>query len=238
MLQRLDISLVKGLPPFRDLDDEAMRDLIGYAHSQRYEKGATIFSQDETAEHFYLLLDGHIRVAKLTPDGEQMVPRYITAGELFGIAIALSLPVYPASAVAAIDCVVLVWPNSVWKIITTRHPTFATNTYHMVGERLAETQKQLVEMATARVEQRVAHAILKLANQTGRKTDEGILIDFPISRQDISEMTGTTLHTVSRLLSAWEHEGWVKSGRQKITLVNGHKIVVIANGGEQPATDL
>ena len=86
----------------------------------------------------------------------------------------------------------------------------------------------MLELATAKVEQRVANVILKLANQTGKKTEEGILIDFPISRQDISEMTGTTLHTVSRLMSAWEDMGWVKSGRQKIVLVEGHKLMLVA----------
>jgi len=66
--------------------------------------------------------------------------------------------------------------------------------------------------------------------QAGKKTEEGILIDFPISRQDIAEMTGTTLHTVSRLLSAWEDHGLVKSGRQKVTVVEPHRLLLIAEG--------
>ena len=169
-------------------------------------------------------------MVKLTPDGEQVVPRYISAGELFGIARALNMETYPASAVAASDCVVLSWPTAVWDGLVAKHPTFATNTYRTVGKRLAETQQQVVELATARVEQRVANAILKLANQTGRRTPEGILIDFPVTRQDISEMTGTTLHTVSRLMSSWEDLGWVKSGLKMITLVEGHKLVLVANG--------
>lgn len=85
-------------------------------------------------------------------------------------------------------------------------------------------------MATEQVDQRVAHALLKLVKQTGKKTVEGILIDFPISRQDIAEMTGTTLHTVSRLLSAWEDQGLVKSGRQKVTVVEPHRLLLIAEG--------
>lgn len=232
MLKTLDPMLIRDLPPFQGMNDDALVELLDVARSVRVEKGKPIFTQDDPAREFFLLLDGYVRVVKLTPDGEQVVPRYISAGELFGIAKALDLDRYPASAVTAVDCVVLVWPNSIWESLISRHPGFATNTYKTVGKRLAETQAQLVELATARVEQRVANAILKLANQTGRKTDEGILIDFPVSRQDISEMTGTTLHTVSRLLSAWEDNGLVKSGRQKITLVEGHKLVMIANGVE------
>jgi CRP-like cAMP-binding protein len=79
----------------------------------------------------------------------------------------------------------------------------------------------------------VAHALLKLVNQTGRKTEEGLMIDFPISRQDIAEMTGTTLHTVSRLMSAWEGKGLVRSGRQKVTVVEPHRLLMLAEGRTQ-----
>lgn len=230
MLEKLDPSLIRDLPPFQDMKGTELEEVLDVAKPSRYEQGKAVFRQDETARNFFLLLDGHIRVVKLTADGEQVVPRYIASGELFGIAKALALDTYPATAIAAVDCVVLVWPNSVWTSLVTRFPTFATNTYKTVGRRLIETQQQLVELATSKVEQRVANAILKLANHAGRKTEEGILIDFPVSRQDISEMTGTTLHTVSRLLSAWEEDGLVKSGRKKITLVEGHRLVLIANG--------
>jgi CRP-like cAMP-binding protein len=75
-----------------------------------------------------------------------------------------------------------------------------------------------------------AHALIKLVDQAGKKTDEGQLIDFPISRQDISEMTGTTLHTVSRLLSAWEQVGLAKNGRKKVFVVNHPRLIAIATG--------
>ena len=189
-----------------------------------------IFRQGAAAEHFYLLLDGHLRVVKVTEHGEQVIARYISTGELFGIAVAISRDIYPANAIAAVDCVALVWPNSVWQPTIEKNPSFATNTYRTIGDRLQETQDRLVELSTERVEQRVASALLKLVRQTGRQTDEGVLIDFPISRQDLSEMTGTTLHTVSRLLSAWEIAGLIKSGRQRITVVEDHKVMRIAHG--------
>jgi CRP-like cAMP-binding protein len=72
--------------------------------------------------------------------------------------------------------------------------------------------------------------LLKLVQQTGRKTEDGLLIDFPLSRQDIADMTGTTLHTVSRLMTAWEEKGLVKSGRQKVTVVQPHKLLLLAEG--------
>jgi CRP-like cAMP-binding protein len=78
--------------------------------------------------------------------------------------------------------------------------------------------------------------LLRLAKQAGRKTPGGVEIDFPISRQDVAEMTGTTLHTVSRILSAWEQRGLVEGGRQRIVLRNPHALFVLAESQSQPAS--
>lgn len=233
----LDISLIVDLPPFQGMAPAELKTLLSSANSHRFSKDETIFRQDADALSFYLLLDGHVRVVRLTAGGEQIIARYISSGELFGIAKAIGRDTYPANAIAAVDCVVLVWPNAIWQQTIEAFPEFARNTYHTLGNRLQETQERIMEMATERVEQRVATAILKLVNQTGVKTDEGLLIDFPISRQDLSEMTGTTLHTVSRLISAWEGKGLIKSGRRKITLVEGHKLMLVANGQSTNSSD-
>lgn len=223
-MAKLDAALLKDLPPFQGVDDDGLARLLDKADAVRREKGQRVFEQGDPVDAFFLLLDGHVRVVKINPQGEQIIVRYISSGELLGIGQAIGLTSYPASAIAARDCVLLRWPTTHWGAILERYPGFATNTYATVGGRLQDMQDRIMEMATERVEQRVAHALLKLVEQTGRKTDEGVLIDFPISRQDISEMTGTTLHTVSRLLSAWEQEGLVKSGRQRITVTGDNQL--------------
>jgi CRP-like cAMP-binding protein len=146
------------------------------------------------------------------------------------MACALGWTTYPATAIAAVDCLVLAWPSSLWGEIASRFPSFAANTFKTVGARHQETHMRVAEMSTEQVEQRVAHALLWLVHQTGRKTAEGVRIDFPISRQDIAEMTGTALHTISRLLSAWEQKGLVKSGRQQVIIVALHRLMVLAEG--------
>lgn len=95
----------------------------------------------------------------------------------------------------------------------------------MVSTRMEEAHERVVELATALVDRRVAHALLRLIEQTGRRTEYGIEIGFPISRQDIADMTGTTLHTVSRLLTAWEHQGFVRSTRKRVTVVDGARLL-------------
>ena len=83
-------------------------------------------------------------------------------------------------------------------------------------------------MSTQQVEHRVAHALLRLAKQSGRKVEHGVEIDFPITRQDVAQMTGTTLHTVSRILSGWEQQGLIEGGRQRIALREPHRLFVLA----------
>jgi CRP/FNR family transcriptional regulator, nitrogen oxide reductase regulator len=69
---------------------------------------------------------------------------------------------------------------------------------------------------------------------TDSRVASGIGFDFAISRQDVAEMSGTTLHTVSRTLSAWEEQGLVEGGRQKITIREPDALLAIAEDQPTP----
>ena len=99
---------------FEGLAPEQMDDVLADAQSVRYAKSSDVFQQDAEAQSFYLLLHGHLRVYRLTPDGQQVVVRYISPGEIFGVATALGRSTYPATAAAVVDSVALVWPSAVW----------------------------------------------------------------------------------------------------------------------------
>jgi CRP/FNR family transcriptional regulator, nitrogen oxide reductase regulator len=119
-----------------------------------------------------------------------------------------------------------------------RYPSLASSALQTVGSPLQDTQARVIEISNERVEQRVAHTLLRLAKQAGRKVENGIEIDFPISRQNVAEMTGTTLHTVSRILSAWESKGLVQGGRQRIVLCDPDRLHVLAEGSEENGSPL
>ena len=104
-----------------------------------------------------------------------------------------------------------------------RYPQLAINGMEMVAQHFVQVSARYRELATERVERRISHAILRLVRQVGEKSDEGILIDIPLSRQDLAEMTGTTLYTTSRVLSQWEKNGWIKTGREQVTLLQPHE---------------
>ena len=230
----VDRTVVARMPPFSGLAASEIDDLLREATSVRFAKDAHVFDQGEDAGQFYVLLHGHLRVEKTTPHGQQIVVRYISPGELFGVAQAMGLRHYPATAVAAVDSVVLSWPSTAWQRLSARFPSLAAQTLRTVGQRLQDTQTRVMEMSGEQVEQRIAHALLRLVRQAGRKVDNGIEIDFPISRQDIAEMTGTTLHTVSRTLSGWEQQGLIEGGRQRIVLRDAHRLFALAEGIAAP----
>jgi len=224
----IDNSLVAHLPLFAGLGPEELGEILREARSVRYPKLSAVFAQGEDAHSFFLLLHGHVRASKTTPAGEEIVVRYVAPGETFGVATAIGLQRYPATATAVDDSVALVWPSAAWPRLVARFPGLATNTLQTVGSRLQETHTRVIEISTQQVEQRIAHALLRLARQSGRKVEHGVEIDFPISRQDIAQMTGTTLHTVSRTLSGWEQRGLIESSRQRIVLREPHQLFVLA----------
>jgi CRP-like cAMP-binding protein len=175
------------------------------------------------------LFQGRVRLTQVTAEGQQVILRFITPGEGMGIVAALGTMTYPASAEALDACQALVWEGAAVADLMERHPRLALNGMRLLAQRVREFQDRLRELATERVERRVARMLLRLARQSGRKAAAGILIDLPLSRQNLAEMTGTTLYTVSRILSQWEAQGLVETGRERVMIRRPHRLVVIAD---------
>ena len=113
-MSTVDPSLVAHLSLFAGLGSEHLAEVLREARSSRHAKGSEIFAQGADAQSFFLLLHGHVRASKTTPSGEQIVVRYVVPGETFGLAMAMGLPRYPATATAVEDSVVLAWPTTAW----------------------------------------------------------------------------------------------------------------------------
>ncbi len=215
---KIDKSLVRTFPLFEKMDDADTEALLVHSTSRRVPVGEAVFEQGAAATHFFLLLHGRLKVTQVTEDGQQIIVRVVHPGDLFGFAKALMRSDYPGTATAVAESIALSWPTELWPQFVDKNPRLAVTAMQTIGQRLEEAHARIREMSTQEVERRVAHAVLRLAKQAGRKEGGAVRIDFPISRQDIAEMTGTTLHTVSRIMSAWEAKGLVEGGRQKLTV--------------------
>ena len=227
---RIDRSIVRPLPLFSRMTDGEIDQILSHATSSRVAQGETLFVQGTPANHFFLLLNGRLKVTQVTPDGQQIIVRVVHPGDLFGFAKALQRTDYPGTAHAAAESLYLAWPTSLWSFFVEQNPALALSALQTIGNRLEEAHTRIREMSTQEVERRVAHAVLRLAGKAGKAEDGGIRIDFQISKQDIAEMTGTTLHTVSRILTAWENRGLVEGGRQKLLVRDQAGLQRLAEG--------
>lgn len=225
---KLDRSLIRGLSIFQSMSEEDLDAVLAQASARQFPMRQAVFEQGEAATEFFALLHGRLKVVQTTLHGQQVVVRHVSPGDIFGIARAMRRPDYPATAIAVVDSLTLVWPSGHWEAFIARSPVLALNALQTVGQRLQDAHARIRELSTEEVERRVAHALLRLVQQAGRKTEEGILIDFPVTRQDLAEMTGTTLHTVSRVMTAWEAKGIVASARKKVVVRAAHRLHVIA----------
>ncbi len=184
--------------------------------------------QGEAAAHLFILTKGRVKLTQLSPDGQQILLRAIGAYQLFGAVTLTQAESYPVSAEALDDCCAFCFEKSALMPLVARYPQLALNALQMMSQHTQEFQERFRQLATEKVERRLAHTLLRLAAQTGKKVEEGVLIDLPLTRQDLAEMTGTTLFTVSRLLSQWEERGLVIAKREHIIIRFPHGLVSIA----------
>jgi CRP-like cAMP-binding protein len=216
---------------FVGIEEEKLSRIFSLGHRGVYESGATLFREGHPAEKLYLVLEGRFKLSKLHEDGKEAIVRYINPGEVTAAVSVFKGKNYPVTAQAVGPSEAVGWNREILLEIMAAYPKIAINLLGMVVERLVDIQSRYLELQTERVEQRIARSLLRIMKQSGRKTDEGILIDFRLGRQDLADYTGTTLYTVSRTLSSWEKRGWVKSGRERIIIADPHALVSFAETG-------
>ena len=102
----------------------------------------------------------------------------------------------------------------------------------LLEQELSDAQGRFVEIASLDAPRRIAHALLRLVNQAGRKEAAGIRIDFPLSQQDLAALTGTTLFTVSRTLTCWERRGLLAGGRRTVLVRDLSALTNLATAAE------
>jgi CRP-like cAMP-binding protein len=221
-------SLISNLDLFLGLRASDLEVILSEARELFFEEGSFVFYQDDPVERIFVLKKGRVKLYQISDDGQQVLMRVMTPGVLFAAISLVEGAVYPVSAEAAESSQVLYWSQETMLKLIGRFPPMAINALKILAGHVREFQNRYRELATERVERRLARSVLRLASQTGRKTEEGVLIDIPLTRQDLAEMTGTTLFTVSRILSQWENQGLVQASRERLVVRFPHGLVSIA----------
>jgi CRP-like cAMP-binding protein len=213
---------------FRDLQPDAIGVIIASGTRVRRRRGERLFRQGVAAQFFYVLDQGRVKLTQLTADGELVLLRLVVPGEAFGGVAALGQRTYPVSAEAGEDCAALRWNGRTMDRLLRRHPQLAMNFIAFLAERLHEMQARYEELATEQVEQRLARTLLRLVRRAGRRVERGVLLDVPLTRQELAEMTGSSLFTVSRVLNRWQDAGVIELRRRRILVLHPHGLVGIA----------
>jgi CRP/FNR family transcriptional regulator, nitrogen oxide reductase regulator len=222
------IDVLQHVPFFSGLNPSALGQVAESAVLRKVAEDGFFFYQGDPAERIFVLVGGRVKLTQAGPEGQQVLLRIAGPNTLFGGVAMAQADTYPVSAQAAADCTALSWPKALMVEWIKRFPALALNAMQVMAGQAQEIQERYRQLATERVERRLARTLLRLAAQTGKKTPEGVLIDMTLTRQDLAEMTGTTLFTVSRLLSAWEEKDLVSLGRERVVIRFPHGLVVIA----------
>lgn len=230
-----DPSILKGAEMFQNVPDEHLEAVLRAGRIRRLPAGERAFVQGDPGLTCHILLHGRIKIIQTRPDGGQHLIRFIGPGEMYGTIAALMGQAFPADALAITDSVEVCWTVQAMRELMARHPEIALKATAGAGARLMEVNARLSEIAVKRAELRIARTLVRLARQAGRRTPEGVEIDFPITRQELGGLAGATLHTVSRVLSAWERAGLIESARRKVIVKKPHALVALAEGlGSEP----
>ncbi len=217
---------------FAGADPATLDCALASATQRKLPAGAVLFRQGDAPTHLFVLTSGRVKVGQVSGAGSPLTIGFMGPGDPVGcVAVFRQVP-YPATAMAVTDIAALAWPASAVASLLERIPQISANALNMVGARTEEMVNRLREMATERVEMRIAKTLLRLGETSGNVAESGLEIGFLISRQDVAEMAGTDLYNVSRVLSRWKREGLIDSRRQRITIRHPSGLSRIASGTE------
>jgi CRP-like cAMP-binding protein len=223
-----EVARIGALSLFAGLSTGVLDEVAQLAFPVSATAGKAFFRQGEPASRFYVLSHGSVRLTQVTTDGQQVIVRFISPGEGFGLVAALSPGPYPLTAETVADSSAYAWSGADYKQLMDAQPALAARSMQMLADRVREMQDKSRELATERVERRVARALLRLASQSGVREGDSVVIDLPLTRQDIAEMAGTTPYSASRILAAWAESGIVLAGRKRVEIRRPHQLVAIA----------
>jgi CRP-like cAMP-binding protein len=227
----ISIKDLKQVVVFQNATNDDLRLILQNSITRSVEEGGFFFFQGDSAEYLYVLASGQVKLMQANPNGQQVNLRTIYPWQMFGALGAVRAEAsYPASAQTLEDSTALAIHSKFLHSMLETRPYLSFDLMNLMTAYIQEMQARYRELATERVEQRVANALIRLAGQAGIRSEKDAAIELSFSRQDVAEMTGSTLFTVSRLFSEWERQGIIKTGRERIRILKPHELVRIADG--------
>jgi len=203
---------------FDGLSDKEREVWLDAAATRTLRRTQPLARQGDPADCFYLVETGALKLVQVTAEGHELIVRFVGPAEPFGGVVALGDAPYPVTALAVESTRVRLWPRETLVGLLTRFPQVRLNIMREMTSHMTDALTRVREMATERVEQRLAHTLQRLMRQGGQPTPAGTLIPHALTRRELADLTGTTLYTISRILSRWQADG--------VLAVDGRRLVV------------
>jgi len=223
-------ELLLAVPLYRRLSAEDRQRLAAVTVAKRYAKGDLIFAEGDAADVFFTVASGRAKVFKMTPAGKDVILEIFGAGDPLGATAVYESRPYPASAMALEDTVCLAIRKQDFFALLESHPSLVRGLLLSLTRRLVELTNRLAELTGGRVEPRFARLFLKLADQMGRQEDDGIAIPMALSRQELADLTGTTIETAIRIMSRWGKDGIVRTDKDGFVITDRAALEELAAG--------
>ena len=215
-----DDELLRRLPFFRRLSAELRGRVAGVSRIKTYERGQLIFAEGDPSDAFMVIVSGRVKVFKATPAGKEIILEIFGEGDPLGaVAVYEGAPFF-ASALAVETAEVLRIEQPVFFRMLEQEPALVRGLLSGLTIRLAELTRRLAELSGARVEARFARLFLKLCDQIGRAERGGMFLPMPLSRQELADLTGTTIETAIRIMSRWQKEDLLRTEKDGFVVVD------------------
>jgi len=231
-MKREMIKAVRTTPLFKSLSDEDWRDVVQFLHGHCYPADSYLFFQGDPPEALYIIWSGRVKLVRHTDQGRDVVVTVLGPGQLIGEMAVFDGRPYSMTGVTLEETAVVTIARNDLMTIIQRYPAVSFEVILELNRRLRLCTELVRSLAVDRVEQRIARALLRLKDLGGvpAPDGDGIMIDIHLTRQDIAEMTGTTVETAIRVMSRFRKEGLIRSYKGRTILLDIPGLETIARG--------
>ncbi|MGB9873901.1 MAG: Crp/Fnr family transcriptional regulator [Hydrogenobacter sp.] len=221
----IKLDMLKNIHLFEGLGEEELKEAIKYMQVKEFRRNEYIFFEEEAEPGIYILIEGLIKLLKETQDARIVIVRLVYPGDVFGwIEWGKKAPKNTYTAKSMTESKALYISNKDFINLAIKHPAVAIKMTCEATANLIQTYETIKSIAGGKVEERIAKVLLEIADRIGKKYDDTIIIEAPLTRLDIAEMTGTTVETTIRVMSKWKKQGIINTERGYIEIIKRREL--------------
>jgi len=224
----LRLRILHGLPFFADLPHADVEQVNRLFHEYGFAPNGTICFAGDSAERMFVVADGRVKLMRHSLSGKNILLDMLTPGEFFGSLSAVDGEVYSDTAEAQTQSCVLSISAADFRRILENHPKVALKVLEITAARLRDAQERVRQLSALTVEGRVANMLLVLGKKFGKQSHVGLLIESPLTRDDLAAMTGTTTESASRVMSQFQKDGLIQTGRKWVSILDQKALEQVA----------